>query len=204
MRVSEDFFIEARKANPPQIALVRPARGDFHASPIEEVTIAAKATDEYGLHERDAALFGERRSREKRWMCCSKKGAKQADGATTLSLEDFKLVPGDLVSVYATAKDAQRGSPHRHDVHPGRSVRARIFAIAAVGRRRRRGWWRRGNQSAQISQREKEIISATFKQQGDKNSTQQQAAEISKLLAQSQATLHDQAMTLPGACRRAS
>ena len=34
-----------------------------------------------------------------------KKGEKEADGSTTLSLEDFKLVPGDLVSVYATAKD---------------------------------------------------------------------------------------------------
>ena len=60
VRVSEDFFIEARKANPPQISLVRP-RGDFHASPIEEVTVAAKATDEYGLQRRHAALFRERR-----------------------------------------------------------------------------------------------------------------------------------------------
>jgi len=33
------------------------------------------------------------------------KGAREADGSTTISLEDFKLVPGDLVSVYATAKD---------------------------------------------------------------------------------------------------
>src|SRR5579864_9259393 len=49
VRVSEDFFIEARKANPPQISLVRP-RADYHAPPIEEVTIAAKATGEYGLH----------------------------------------------------------------------------------------------------------------------------------------------------------
>ena len=55
-----------------------------------------------------------------------------------------------------------------------------------------------GNDPAQISQREKEIISATFKQQGDKNSTQQQAVEIAKLLSQSQATLHDQAITLSG------
>ncbi len=48
VRVSEDFFVEARKANPPMISLVRPRR-DYHASPIEEVTVAAKATDEYGL-----------------------------------------------------------------------------------------------------------------------------------------------------------
>src|SRR3984885_5566422 len=49
VRVSEDFFIEARKANPPQISLVRPGHGDYRASPIEEVTVAAKATGEYGL-----------------------------------------------------------------------------------------------------------------------------------------------------------
>src|SRR5580704_1346076 len=49
VRVSEDFFIEARKANPPQIALVRPRHGDYRALPIEEVTLAAKATDEYAL-----------------------------------------------------------------------------------------------------------------------------------------------------------
>src|SRR4029077_19079725 len=48
------------------------------------------------------------------------------------------------------------------------------------------------------TKREKKIISATFKQQGDKNATQQQAAEIAKLLSQSQATLHDQAVTLSG------
>src|SRR5208282_2582482 len=35
VRVSEDFFIEARKANPPQISLARPGH-DYHASPIEE------------------------------------------------------------------------------------------------------------------------------------------------------------------------
>jgi hypothetical protein len=55
-----------------------------------------------------------------------------------------------------------------------------------------------GDQPAQISQREKEIISATFKQQGDKNSTQQQATDIAKLLFQSQSTLHDQAVSLSG------
>ncbi len=60
VRVSEDFFIEARKANPPQISLVRPGH-DYHASPIEEVTAAVKATDEYGLHDVAAALFGQRR-----------------------------------------------------------------------------------------------------------------------------------------------
>jgi hypothetical protein len=56
----------------------------------------------------------------------------------------------------------------------------------------------RGDDPAQISQREMEIISATFKQQGDKNSTRQQASYIAKLLSQSQVTLRDQAATLSG------
>ena len=104
VRVSEDFFIEARKANPPQISLVRPGRGDYHASPIEEVTVAAKATDEYGLNG-VALHYSVNGGPETTVDLLHQKGEKQADGSTTLSLENFKLVPGDLVSVYATAKD---------------------------------------------------------------------------------------------------
>ncbi len=105
VRVSEDFFIEARKANPPQISLVRPGRGDYHASPIEEVTVAAKATDEYGL--KGVTLhYSVNGGPETTVDLLKQKGQKQSDGSTTLSLENFKLVPGDLVSVYATANDA--------------------------------------------------------------------------------------------------
>ena len=93
MRVSEDFFIEARKANPPQIALVRPGRGDYHASPIEEVTVAAKATDEYGL--KGVTLhYSVNGGPETAVDLLPQKGEKEADGSTTLSLEDFKLAAG--------------------------------------------------------------------------------------------------------------
>ena len=51
-----------------------------------------------------------------------------------------------------------------------------LSAAGGVG-----GGGRGGNQSEQISRREKELISATFKQQGDKNATQQQADAIAKL-----------------------
>ena len=107
VRVSEDFFIEARKANPPQVALVRPGRGDYHASPIEEVTITASAQGDYALHGM-ALHYSVNGGPETTVDLSPKKGEKKADGSTTLPLEDFKLVPGDLVSVYATAKDANR------------------------------------------------------------------------------------------------
>lgn len=199
VRVSEDFFIEARKPAPPQIALVRPGRGDYHASPIEEVTIAAKASDEYGLHG-VTLHYSVNGGPETAVDILPKKGEKQADGSTTLSLENFKLVPGDLISVYATAKDANPDAVEAHTdmVFIQADPFLREFSQSQAGGGGGGGGGGRGNDSAQISQREKEIISQTFKQQGDKSSTAQQAADISKLLSQAQSTLHDQAVTLSG------
>ncbi len=192
VRVSEDFFIEARKAEPPQISLVRPGYGDYHANPIEEVTVAAKATDEYGL--RDLELhYSVNGAPETTVDLLQHKGVKQADGSTTLSMESFKVVPGDLVSVYATAKDANAEA--RTDImfiqaDPFEREFSQSQQSGGGG-----GGGGGGQQSPQISEREKEIISQTFKQQGDKNATEQQAAYISKLLYESQSTLRDQAIS---------
>ena len=195
VRVSEDFFIEARKANPPQISLVRPGRGDYHASPIEEVTVAAKATGDYGLNG-VALHYSVNGGPETTVDLLRQKGQKQADGSTTLSLEDFKLVPGDLISVYATARDAN-AEAHTDIMFIQAEPFEREFSQSQESGG---GGGGGGGQAdpAQISQREKEIISATFKQQGDKRSTQQQATDIARLLTQSQATLRDQAVSLSG------
>jgi hypothetical protein len=194
VRISEDFFIEARKANPPQITLVRPV-GDYRASPIEEVTVAAKATDEYGL--RDLALhYSVNGGAETTVDLLHQKGEKQADGSTTLSLEAFKLVPGDLVSVYATAKDGN-SEAHTDMMFIQADPFERDFSQSQVSGGGGGGGGG-GDPSAEISQREKEIISQTFRQEGSKNSTPQQAADIAKLLSQSQSTLRDQAVSLSG------
>jgi hypothetical protein len=195
VRVSEDFFIEARKANPPQISLVRPGH-DYHASPIEEVTVGAKVTDEYGLNG-VTLHYSVNGGPETTIDLLRKKGEKQADGSTTLSLENFKLVPGDLVSVYATAKDGN-AEAHTDMVFIQADPYEREFSQSQTSGGGGGGGGGGGDPSAEISQREKEIIAQTFKQQGDKNATQQQAADIAKLLSQAQSTLHDQAVTLSG------
>src|SRR6202012_1788586 len=50
VRLSEDYFIATDKAMPPEISIARPG-GDYRASPIEEVTVGVKATDEFGLND---------------------------------------------------------------------------------------------------------------------------------------------------------
>ena len=108
VRLSEDYFIATNKANPPSIAIDRPGR-DYRASPIEEVTIGVKAADDFGLNHL-SLHYSVNGGPEKTVDLLKQPGAKDADGSVTLSLEDFKMVPGDLVSFYATAKDGHSES----------------------------------------------------------------------------------------------
>ena len=196
VRLSNDFFIEARKAEPPNVIIARPGH-DYRASPIEEVTVAVKADDEFGLA--DMALhYSVNGGPEKTVDLLKQKGAKQADGSTTISLEDYKLVPGDVVSVYATAKDNREES--RTDISfiqadPFEREFSQAQAAGGGG-----GGGGGGGQQDQndISQREKEIIAETWKHQGDKTATQQAAAEAAKFLSGVQSTLRGQSKSLAG------
>src|SRR4029077_5755894 len=86
-----------------EIAIVRPG-GDYRASAIEEVPVGVKGSGEFGL--KDMSLRYSVNGGPVRDVNLLKvPDAKSADGAYTLALEEFKLVPGDLVSVYATARD---------------------------------------------------------------------------------------------------
>ena len=161
-----------------------------------KVTVAAKVTDEYGLHG-VTLHYSVNGGPETAVDLLQKKGVKQADGSAIISLEKFKLVPGDLVSVYATAKDGN-AEAHTDMTFIQADPFEREFSQSQVAGGGGGGGGGGGDPSAEISQREKEIISQTFKQQGDKNATQQQATDIAKLLAQSQSTLHDQAISLSG------
>ncbi len=195
VRLSEDFFIEASKANPPEVAIDRPGR-DYRASPIEEVTVAAKATDDFGLN--DFALhYSVNGGPEKTVDLLKQKGAKEADGSTLLSLEDFKLVPGDVVSVYATAKDANAESRTDMFFIQADPFEREFSQSQQMGGGGGGGGGMGGDQN-DISQREKEIIAATWKQQGDKTATAQKAADQAKFLSEVQSKLRDQALSLAG------
>ena len=194
VRLSNDFFIEARKADPPNVIIARPGH-DYRSSPIEEVTVAVKADDEFGID--DMTLhYSVNGGAEQTVNLLQQKGIKQADGSTVISLENFKLVPGDVVSLYATAKDA------RSESRTGISfIQAdpfeREFSQSQAGGG---GGGGGGGQMDQndISQREKEIIAETWKQRGDKKATKQEFAETAKFLSNVQSKLRDQAKSLAG------
>ncbi len=195
VRLSEDYFIEAQKANPPDLLIARPGR-DYRANPIEEVTVEVKAEDQFGVN--DMTLhYSVNGGPEKTVDLLKQRGVKQADGSTIIALEDFKMVPGDLVSLYATAKDSRAES--RTDMF---FVQADPFEreFSQSQQMGGGGGGGGGGQMGQdaISQREKEIIAQTWKEAGDKKVTKQGAADAAKFLSNVQAKLRDQALSLSG------
>jgi hypothetical protein len=190
VRLSEDYFIATDKALPPEISIDRPG-GDYRASPIEEVTVGVKAADQFGLHEvhlhysvnggpnRDVDLL-------------KTPGAKSAKGSYTLPLEDYKLVPGDLVSLYATARDGH--SEARTDIA---FIQVEPFEREfSQSQQSGSGAGGGANNQTEISKREKELIAATWKQQNDKAATPKDSATAGQFLSDAQEKLRDQVAAL--------
>ena len=133
----------------------------IRASPIEEVTVGVDAKDDFGLKE-VSLHYSVNGGPEKAVPMLHAAGAKTSSDSAVLSLEDFKVQPGDIVSLYATAKDARK------------TVSTDIFFIEAQPFERNYtqsqqaggggGGGDDAGQQDQISQRQKEIITATWNQ----------------------------------------
>ena len=112
-----------------------------------------------------------------------------------IALEDFKLQPGDVVSFYARAKDARTETMSDMMFLEAQPFEREYSAVAADGRRRR--WRRRRGRRASVTQRQKEIIAATFNQIRDKSQGRGgRGKENAKFLSEMQAKLRDQSKSL--------
>ncbi len=190
VRLSEDYFIATDKANPPQVAIDRPA-GDYRASPIEEVTVGVKAADDFGL--RDVHLhYSVNGGSDHDVSLLKTPGAKNSDGSTMLPLEDFKLVPGDVIGIYAAARDGH--SEARTDIG---FIQIDPFEREFSQSQQSGGGGSGGSDNqTEISKREKELIAATWKQENDKTATQKDAAAQGRFLSDAQQKLRDQVNAL--------
>ncbi|MBI3280889.1 MAG: hypothetical protein HYZ57_13715, partial [Acidobacteria bacterium] len=120
-----------------------------------------------------------------------RRGVKKGAGETLIALEDFKLVPGDVVSLYASARDAR--STTKTDIafieaqpFEKEYQQAQTMGMGGGG----------GDPQEQISQRQKEIIAATFNQIRDRSGDKGAAAENARFLSEIQSKLRDQAQSL--------
>src|SRR5262249_28135382 len=105
VRLSQDYFIEAKLDEPPTVKISHPG-ADARVSPIEELVVKVEGSDDFGLQALDLH-YSVNGGTEKTIPLLANKGAANAEGRYQINLEEFKMVPGDVVSMYATAKDAR-------------------------------------------------------------------------------------------------
>ena len=193
VRLSEDYFIATDKAQPPEVSIDRPM-GDYRASPIEEVTVGVKAADEFGL--KDMHLhYSVNGGPDHDISLLKQPSAMQADGKYTLPLEDFHLVPGDLVSIYASAKDGHSES-HTDISFIQVDPFEREFSQSQQSGGGGGGGGGGSNNQTDISKREKELIAATWKQENQKTATPKDEAAQGQFLSDAQQKLRDQVNAL--------
>jgi hypothetical protein len=190
VRLSPDYFIEAQRDEPPTVHITRPGR-DARVNPIEEVTVNVEGTDDFGLNEL-SLHYSVNGGPEKTVSMLKSKGQKSASGSTTIALEDFKLTPGDLVSLYAMSRDAHTTA--RTDMI---FVQTEPFERSYSQSQESGGMSGGGDQDEnRTSEREKEIIAATWNQIKDTTGDQSAAAENAGFLSGVQSKLRDQAHSL--------
>ena len=195
VRLSDDFFVEATPDREPTIKISRPGR-DHKATSVEEVIASLQAEDDFGLKSlelRYSVNGGAEKS-----VPLNAGGRKQASAPHTFFLEDFSLVPGDVVSYYAVAKDAKNEAKTDIFFIEVQPFEREFFQSQSMGG----GGGGQQEQEDQISRRQKEIVAATWNLARERNLDKAKAAEHAKTLSGIQSTLRSQAQTLAERMKR--
>ncbi|HEV2905251.1 MAG TPA: DUF4175 family protein, partial [Pyrinomonadaceae bacterium] len=105
-RGSNEYDISVLEDQPPSISIERPGR-DKKATNLEEVLTQARAEDDYGVLSMDLH-FSVNGGDEKKinLQNLTRESTRTLTGAYTFFLEEFQLKPGDFISYYARARDA--------------------------------------------------------------------------------------------------
>ena len=100
---SRDYLIEVLEDLPPIVRFLRPGR-DTQANPVEEVFTEVFAEDDYAVRQLELRV-SVNGGPETSQVLASGGSRNELQSGHTLFLEDHELVPGDLVSYYALARD---------------------------------------------------------------------------------------------------
>ncbi|MDE2658659.1 MAG: hypothetical protein OXI45_00415 [Acidobacteriota bacterium] len=191
---SRDYLIEVLEDLPPIVRFLRPGR-DTQANPVEEVFTEVLAEDDYALRrvEMRVSVNGGEETRE---VLASGGARDEIQSGHTLFLEEHDLVPGDLVSYYAVARDGAGGEAAT-DIF--------FIAVRPFDRTYRQGDTMPGagaggggdGLDGTLSLRQKQIVVATFKVLRDRDGMPPSAVtETVATIGLAQGRLREQVATL--------
>ena len=156
-----EYFIRVMDDRPPTVRIVRPA-SDRQVTPIEEVTIEARADDDYGL-ERVELVYSVLGGAAHVTPIGSAPLGTSLTAVHTLLLEDLDVRPGDFLTYYARARDVSRGrksSEVRSDIF---FLEVRNFEEEFARAQTTAGMGGRSGDTSDLAAAQKEIIVATWR-----------------------------------------
>ena len=200
VEASPQYTIDVIDDQPPSVHFTKPGR-DSQASPVEDLFLEARADDDYGVKSLQLFYSVNGSAPKTISLFAGPKPLTEVSAGHTIYLEELGLKPGDFVSYYAKASDtdAVQGSktttsdiyfvqirPFKKDYKPAQS---QAGAGGGGG----------GQQVGQLSQQQREIVSATFNIVRDKAKTKpEKFRENVVFLNLAQAKLREQVEELVG------
>lgn len=166
-KASSEYVIDLLADQPPLVRLDAPGR-DVSVTSIEEVFTEVSAEDDFGLSE--MAIVYSLNGGEEQVVPLLAAGTVRADatGSHTFYLEEWELEPGDFVAYYARARDNRGPGAPQESASDIYFMNVRPFereyrqADAGGG-----GGGGGGAQGFELSQRQRELVAATFKLRRD-------------------------------------
>jgi hypothetical protein len=182
-----EYFIRLMDDRPPDVRIVRPS-ADQGITPLEEVSVEARADDDYGVAQFDLVytVAGKQPQVVPFTRMTGTDVAKV--GTHLLAAEDLRVQPGDVITYYARARDVGRGkrpSETRSDIF---FLEVKPFNEEFVSAESQAmGGGAPGDQIDTLIAAQKEIINATWNL--ERRSAAGRSAEDMKAVGQAQAEL---------------
>ena len=194
-----EYAMEALDDQKPLVQFTEPGR-DYRASTVEEIFTELEAEDDLGIETLDI-IFAVNGGEEQSIDLFTNNGTapKEISGSYTFFLEEYEIQPGDFITYYGKAVDSNRPSNEvLTDIY---FIEVRPFGMEYFqGQQGGGGGGGGGDDSAAaLSNRQKEIIAATFRLiRDEENFGVGEYSDNIQAVAENQSTLAEQTQTLMG------
>ena len=199
---SPQYTIDVLNDQPPSLSFTRPGR-DTRATALEEFFIEARANDDYGIRQLEL-VFSVNGGEEQTVELFGSGAAplSEVSAGYTFFLEEYELVPGDIISYYAKARD-NAGMGSQEAISDIYFLQIRRFDTEFRQAEQQPGGGGGGGGGGQmggeqeLSEQQREVISATFNLNRDRDRYSPEGfSEGLVVVRLSQERLRDQVATL--------
>ena len=197
-----EYLMEALDDQKPIVQFSEPGR-DYRASTVEEIFSELEAEDDMGINSLEIR-FGVNGGEEQTVDLFTNRGTapKEMSGSYTFFLEEYEIQPGDFITYYGRATDTN--SPPNETLTDIYFIEVRPFGMEyfqgqAGGGGGGGGGGGQDDSAEALSNRQKQIIAATFALQRDIESYEaDEYSDNIQAVAENQSTLAEQTETLMG------